>query len=49
LGAILILGEIVTAQVVLSQVGNVLMFLGGIGFARALLSEEVPDGESIAA
>jgi hypothetical protein len=49
LGAILILGEIVTAQVVLSQVGNVLMFLGGIGFARALLSEEVPDGESVAA
>jgi hypothetical protein len=49
LGAILILGEIVTAQVLLSQVGNVLMFLGGIGFATAVLSEEVSNGASSAA
>jgi hypothetical protein len=40
LGALLILGEIITAQVILSQSGNVLILLGGIGFARVLLSEE---------
>ena len=36
-GAILILGEIVLAQVLLSQIGNILMLVGGIGFARVLL------------
>jgi hypothetical protein len=40
-GALLILGETITAQVILSQVGNVLILLGGIGFARALRSEEL--------
>lgn len=39
LGALLILGEIITAQVILSQIGNVLIFIAGIGFARALRSE----------
>ena len=36
-GAILILGEIILAQVLLSQIGNMLMLAGGIGFARVLL------------
>jgi hypothetical protein len=36
-GAILILGEIILAQVLLSQIGNILMLVGGIGFARLLL------------
>jgi hypothetical protein len=36
-GAILILGEIILAQVLLSQIGNILMLVGGIGFARVLL------------
>jgi len=36
-GAILILGEIILSQVLLSQIGNVLMLVGGIGFARLLL------------
>jgi hypothetical protein len=40
LGALLILGEIVSAQVILSQIGNVLIFLAGLGFARVLRSEE---------
>lgn len=39
LGALLILGEIITAQVILSQIGNVLIFFAGIGFARVLRSE----------
>jgi hypothetical protein len=37
LGAVLIFGEIVLAQVLLSQIGNILIFLAGIGFARVLL------------
>lgn len=37
LGAALILAEIVLARVLLSQMGNVLMFLAGIGFARVLV------------
>ena len=36
-GAILILGEIVLAVVLLSQIGNILILVGGIGFARVLL------------
>lgn len=36
LGALLILGEIISAQVILSQIGNVLIFIAGIGFARVL-------------
>lgn len=36
LGAALILGEIVSAQVVLSQIGNVLIFLAGARFAVLL-------------
>ena len=39
LGALLILGEIIAAQVILSQIGNVLIFVSGIGFARVLRSE----------
>jgi hypothetical protein len=38
LGALLILGEIVAAQVILSQIGNVLIFFAGLGFARVLRS-----------
>jgi hypothetical protein len=39
LGALLILGEIITAQVILSQIGNVMILIAGIGFARVLWSE----------
>jgi hypothetical protein len=48
LGALLILGEIITAQVILSQVGNVLILLGGIGFARVLRSEELASVADVA-
>ena len=48
LGALLILGEIITAQVILSQVGNVLILLGGIGFARVLRSEELASVAEVA-
>jgi hypothetical protein len=37
LGALLILGEIVLAQVVLSQIGNFLCFVAGVGFAREVV------------
>jgi hypothetical protein len=37
LGAALILGEIISAQVLLSQIGNILILVAGIGFARVLL------------
>ncbi len=37
LGATLILGEIVLAQVLLSQIGNIVILVAGIGFARVLL------------
>jgi hypothetical protein len=37
LGAILIMGEIILAEVRLSQIGNVLILVGGIGFASPLL------------
>ena len=40
LGVTLILGEIVLAQVLLSQIGNVLIFVAGTGFARYLLHDE---------
>jgi hypothetical protein len=39
LGALLILGEITAAQVILSQIGNILIFIAGIGFARVLRRE----------
>lgn len=39
LGATLILGEIILAQVLLSQIGNILMFVAGVAFARLLLKE----------
>jgi hypothetical protein len=38
-GALFILGEIISAQVILSQVGNVLVFIAGSGVARVLWSE----------
>lgn len=37
LGAGLILAEIISAQVLLSQIGNSVMFLSGIAFARLLI------------
>jgi len=37
LGAILILCEIILAQVLLSQIGNILILVAGIAFARLLL------------
>lgn len=37
LGAILIFGEIALAEVLLSQIGNILILVAGIGFARLLL------------
>jgi len=39
LGALFILGEIMSARVVLSQIGNTLIFIAGIGFARVLRRE----------
>jgi len=36
LGALLIMGEIILAQVRLSQIGNIVMLIAGIGFARLL-------------
>lgn len=37
LGAILILGEIILARVLLSQIGNIVILFAGMGFARLLL------------
>ena len=37
LGAILIMGEIILAEVRLSQIGNILVLVAGIGFASLLL------------
>jgi hypothetical protein len=37
LGAILIMGEIVLAKVLLSQIGNLMILVAGTGFARSLL------------
>jgi hypothetical protein len=42
LGALFILGEIVLAQVVLSQIGNMLIFLAGTRFATLLRNETPP-------
>ena len=44
LGAILIMGEIILAEVLLSQIGNILILVAGIAFARLLLQGrgEVP-------
>jgi hypothetical protein len=39
LGATLVLGEIILAQVILSQIGNILIFVAGIAFARLLLRD----------
>jgi hypothetical protein len=39
-GAACIIGEIVSAQVLLSQSGNVVMLVAGIGSARAMLRGE---------
>ena len=44
LGAALILGEIILAEVLLSQIGNILVFVAGIGFARLLLFDVVATG-----
>jgi hypothetical protein len=44
LGALFILGEIVLAIVLLSQIGNILIFVGGIALARVLLRD--PDAAS---
>ncbi|HSE65600.1 MAG TPA: hypothetical protein VLB12_01350 [Gemmatimonadales bacterium] len=49
LGALLILGEIVTAQVILSQIGNVLILLAGVGFARVLSRDDLTPTASVAA
>jgi hypothetical protein len=37
LGASLILGEIILSKVLLSQIGNIIMFVAGTAFARLLL------------
>jgi hypothetical protein len=37
LGAVLILGEIISAQVLLSQIGDTVILVAGIAFARVLL------------
>jgi hypothetical protein len=42
LGAALILAEIISANVLLSQIGNVLILVGGAWFARALLLSASP-------
>jgi hypothetical protein len=40
LGALLVLGEITAAQVILSQIGTILIFIAGLGFTRALRNQE---------
>jgi membrane-bound ClpP family serine protease len=40
LGALLILAEIVSAQVILSQIGNVLIFCGGVVAAKRMMKDE---------
>ena len=44
LGACLIMAEIISAQVLLSQIGNIVMLVAGVGFARVLMRapEAVP-------
>lgn len=41
LGALFILGEIISAQVILSQIGNLLIFVAGVAFARVLGREDL--------
>ena len=48
LGAVFILGEIISAQVILSQIGNVLILVAGIGFARVFLSAETASVTNVA-
>jgi hypothetical protein len=40
IGAALILAEIILAEVRFSQIGNILIFMAGVGFARAVLYED---------
>jgi len=40
LGAALILGEIILAEVLLSQIGNVIILIAGTAFARWLLRDD---------
>ena len=48
LGAMLIMGEIILAQVLLSQIGNILIFVAGVAFAWLLLQgREVPSHETL--
>ena len=42
LGAALILGEIILAEVLLSQIGNIVILIAGIAFARRLLRGDSP-------
>jgi hypothetical protein len=44
LGTALILAEIISAEVLLSQIGNVLCLAGGVGFARVLVREAANAG-----
>jgi hypothetical protein len=37
LGACLIMAEIISAQVLLSQIGNIVVFAAGVGFAKVLI------------
>lgn len=42
LGAVLILGEIILAEVLLSQIGNILILIASAAFARLLMREAGP-------
>jgi drug/metabolite transporter (DMT)-like permease len=42
LGALLIFAEIITAQVLLSQIGNLLMLVAGVMFAREVIRRDQP-------
>lgn len=42
LGAVLILGEIILAEVLLSQIGNIVILAACVGFARLLLRSREP-------
>lgn len=48
LGALFILSEIITAQVMLSQIGNLLILIAGVGFARVLGRAETASVASVA-
>lgn len=45
-GTVLILGEIISAQVLLSQIGNVVLFLGSAAFAWRILRRDEPTAAS---